>query len=194
MLRLFLCLILCCNPLQSEHPASFYIKVEANTEYHSRYIFSRTDIIPEDKLFPEGQTSAPIECLVEELKAAGIYDHVEAELQFTDEEKVRILLLDTALRQDIEEVTISRVQVVGFPEIDTSIFQKVLLKKGVKPNLPFFRFSFNQLEEKVRRALIAAYPRNKLKEDEDRSYLLSFRPDGDKNVMLVVTSGYLGCK
>lgn len=195
MLRLFLCLILCCHPLQSEQPSSFYIKVEANTEYHSRYIFSRvSDIVPEDKLFTEDQTSVPIECLVEELKAAGIYDHVEAELQFTDEEKERILLLDTELRKDIQEVTISRVQVVGFPEIEASIFQRVLLKKGVKPNLPFFQISFHKLEEKVGRALIAAYPKNKLEAGEDKGYLLSFRPDGDKSVMLVVSSGYTGCK
>lgn len=193
MLKIFSCLVFLLLYSQVDEPAFYIEKVCANTTLDSRYIFNHSNqIIPQDKPVGEGAINKHIECLVSELKASGIFRNVTAELYRTKNANYREVLVNTDYHPEIESFVISEIVLTGFPEIDKQRFQSTLNKAGVKSGDRLLKHFYYDLENKVRNALVKAYPKELY--SDDKSFWLSFRPDGERKVKLIVAPSYSGCR
>jgi hypothetical protein len=192
MLKLFLCLTILPLAVQSD-PSAFYIeKIEANTKYDSRYIFNYAfQIIPQDRPVRESGVKSDIDCLVNELKASGIFEDVRAKLIETSKKNARKLLIDTVYHREIESFIVSEVALDNFPEVDKVKFQSVLNKKDVKTGIPLLKYYYSELEGKIGAALREAYPQNLLK--TNKVYRIIIRPVGGWEVKLIVSSTLPRC-
>ena len=184
------CLLLSLQAGSSE----FYIEqVSANTKYDSRYIFDYAfQVIPQDRPLKESDIKNHIECLVNELKASGIFEDVKVELLRTERANYRRLLINTVYHREIDNFVISEVVLNGFREIDETRFQSSLNKAGIKSGDRLLKHYYYDLEKKIGKALVDVYPKDLY--SDDKTYWLSIRPDGERKVKLIVTPSYSGCR
>jgi len=193
MLKIFSCLAFLLFSLQVDSSAFYIEKIGANTEYSSGYILNHAlQIIPHDRLVKESDIKNHIECLINELKASGIFEDVKVELSQTDKANTRELTVNAIYHREIENFVISEIVLNGFPEIDRTKFQSSLKKVGIKLGERLLRHSYYDLEEKIGKALVAVYPKNLPKDDE--RYWITIRPDGERKVKLLVSPSYSGCR
>lgn len=192
MLKLFLCLAVLLPSVQLGSKA-FYVEVEAHTKYDSRYIFNRSNrIIPQDRPVKESDIQSAIECLVDELKATGLFEDVNANLVSMRKEDVRKLEISTVYHRQIEGFVISEITLDGLQEVDKAQLQSALNEKGVKPGIYFLQYPFSELEEKISEALRAVYPDRSVR-DKIEAPWITVRPDGERAVKLIVSQAYSGC-
>lgn len=190
MLKGFLCLIMALLIMQAESPAFYVENVEVLTKYDSRYILRRTNQtfssdIPSKK--------SDIDRLVAELKATGIFADVQVELTPSKNKNTRKLLISTEDVEQIQEVTISEVDLSGLPEVNNAEFQAALAKRGIANNSYLLKYSFSELEERVSAALREVYPNTLAVKEEMGLAWVTIRADGVKRVKLIVSPAYLGC-
>lgn len=169
--------------------STFYVRdVDVLTEYDSRYVLERVGlIIPPEKSVEQKD----IDCLVNELKASGIFEDVKVELTPAAGGE-RKLTLTCVYPGRIRAITISKVEIEGIPEADKAKFGAGLSKRGVVPGTPLMKYYFRSLEERINAALRASLP-DKMAADFSGSAWLTIRPDGKEKVKLIVSPGYAGC-
>jgi RHS repeat-associated protein len=109
-------------------------RVEALTKHDSRYIFNRSNrIIPQDRLVKESDIQGAVRCLVDDLKASGMFADVRAKLVRTSEVDVRKLEIETVYHRQMANFTISEIALVKLPQVDEAKFQMALKKRGITP-------------------------------------------------------------
>lgn len=193
MLKIFSCLACLLLSLQVDSPAFYIEKISANTTYDSRYIFNYAlQVIPQDRPVRESDIKSHIECLVNELKASGIFEDVKVELRQTEKANYRELVVNTVYRREIDSFVISEVVLNGFHEIDKAQFQTSLNKAGIKSRDRLLKYYYYDLEKKIGKALVDVYPKGLY--SDDKTYWLSIRPDGERKVKLIVAPSYSGCR
>jgi hypothetical protein len=156
MLTFLMFLIISLTPSQFDS-SNFYVEsIEAQTTYDSRYIFERASrIVPPEKLVGMND----IQCLVTELKASGIFEDVKAEVTVTGS-NTRKLLLSCRYRSDIDRFVISEIVLDGVPYADKAKFRTELNRRGVKAGVPFIKYYFRSLEEKINKAFRVSLPKD----------------------------------
>lgn len=193
MLKIFSCVAWLLFSFQVDSSAFYIEKIGANTKYSSWYIFNHaSQIIPQDRLVKEGDIKNHIECLVNELKAGGIFEDIKVELLQTERANARALIVNAVYHREFESFVISEVVLNGFPEVDKAKFQSSLNKAGIESGDRLLKHFYYDLEEKIGEALVDVYPKN-LSRDE-KTYWLSIRPDGERKVKLIVAPSYSGCR
>lgn len=184
MLRLILCSLITLSFMQSDTLAFYIEKIFTDTKYDSRYILGHALLfLPPDKRSNESD----VQCLVSELKASGIFEDVQAKLIQTGKDDARDLEIKPIYHRDIERFVISEIALSGFPEIDRLKFQSLLKKKGIKPGIPFLRFPFNELEDKVGEAGRESYTQIPVTAKNGVPYWITIKSNGLRKVKLIVS-------
>lgn len=189
MLIVFLCAAIWWPAFQANSSTFYVHRTEALTKYDSRYIHDLAYLIlPPDEL----RSSSDVECLVSELKGSGIFQDVQAELLKTDEENVRILKLDTVYQPALGNFVVSAITLNNFADVDPAHFRAALDKKGVKSGIPYLRYSYSDLQQKVEAALLEVLPKTP-GPDDTLLFWISIRASGPRDVKLIVSPRYSGC-
>jgi len=192
MLTLFLCLAIVSPSIQLG-PTGFYVRVEALTEHDSRYIFNRSNrIIPQDRLVKESDIQGAVRCLVDDLKASGMFADVRAQLVRTSEVDVRKLEIETVYHRQMADFIISEISLDKLPQVDEAKFETALKKRGITPGLPLLSYYFSGLEERINEALREALPNSSTKEDMGSAWI-TIRPAGKGKLRLIVSPEYSAC-
>jgi hypothetical protein len=189
MLGMFLSLaIFLANP-QSE-PSAFYVeRVEAQTKYDSTYILERAGVIlPPDKMVGVSD----VECLVNELKASGIFADVRARLIPTGP-RTRRLVLTCVYSPKVQRFTIEGVALDNLPDVDVRKFKSALQKRDLTPGTHLMTYFFRSLEDRVNAAFGEALPEVLARDYSGRTWI-TIRPVSRNRVRLVVSADFTGCK
>lgn len=190
MLKLFLCLAILMAAIQSD-PTGFYVRVEAVTDHDSRYIFNRSNrIIPQYRLVKESDIQGAVQCLVDDLKASGMFADVKAKLVRTSEVDVRKLEIKTVYHRQMASFVISEISLDKLPQVDDAKFQPALKKRGIVPGLPLLSYYYSGLEERINESLEEA---SSSSTKGDMESWITIRPAGSGKVKVVVSSGYSVC-
>lgn len=193
MLTLFLCLAILLPSIQLG-PTDFYVRVEALTEHDSRYIFNRSNrIIPQDRLVKESDIQGAVRCLVDDLKASGMFEDVRVKFVRTREVDVRKLEIKTIYHRQMANFTISEVSLDKLPQIDEAKFQAALKKRGITPGLSLLSYYYSGLEERINEALREAVTNSLTKEDIESAWI-TIRPAGRGKLKLIVSPEYSACR
>lgn len=188
MLKIFLCLAVLLSPARLDSPSFYVERVEVQTKYDSRYIFERVSaIVPPNKLVRESD----IECLISELKASGIFDDIRTKLIQTREDTRRLVLSATYHRQ-LENFIISDITLDELSEVDKAEFQLALDKKGLKLGIPFLKYRYRELVEKITESLREVYPDSSMRDKMGMPWII-IRPVAGNELRLIVSPAYTGC-
>jgi hypothetical protein len=191
MLKLFLCLAVLLLSIQLGR-TGFYVRVEALTDHDSRYIFNRSNrIIPQDRLVKESDIQGAVQCLVDDLKASGMFEDVRAKLLRTSEADVRKLEIETIYHRQMGNLTISEVSLDKLPQVDDVKFQAALKKRGITVGLPLLRYYYSGLEERINDSLAEASS-NSINEGIEPAWI-TIRPAGSRKLKVIVSPGYSVC-
>lgn len=191
MLKLFLCLAILLPSIQLGR-SGFYVRVEALTDHDSRYIFNRSNrIIPQDRLVEESDIQGAVQCLVDDLKASGMFADVRAKLLSTSEADVRKLEIETIYHREMANLTISEVSLDKLPQVDDAKFQAALKKRGITAGLPLLRYYYSGIEERINDSLAEASS-SSLNEGIESAWI-TIRPAGSRKLKVIVSPGYSAC-
>lgn len=170
----------------------FYVRVEALTDHDSRYIFNRSNrIIPQDRLVQESDIQGAVQCLVDDLKASGMFADVRVKLLSTSEADVRKLEIETIYRRELASLTISEVSLDKLPQVDDVKFQAALKKRGITAGLPLLRYYYSGLEERINESLAEASS-SSIDEGTESAWI-TIRPAGSRKLKVIVSPGYSAC-
>lgn len=194
MLRLLLCLAILLPCLQSDS-SSFNVEVHALSKYNAHHIFAYAGrFFPADEPINESDVPRRLECLINELKASAIYEDVQARMKASSREGIRLLEVRVVYHRDIKSLSISEISSEGFPEIDMEKFRSTLSEKGIKTGMRFLKYNFGELTEKITETLREAYPKELIREDDDRPVWFIIRPAGYGEVKLIISSTLPKCE
>ncbi len=189
MLKAYLCLAMSLSLVQLNSTKFHVEQVEAVTKYDSYYIHDLAYmILPPDELRGEDD----VRCLVDELKASGMFANVEAELLRTEDKDARKLTINTVYNPRIKSFVITEITLRDFPAVDPGRFQSALNAAGVKAHIPFLRYPFSDLRERIREALRKTSAKDPT-DDDHPSVWVTIRPDGARKLKLIVSPTYSGC-
>ena len=188
MLRSLVCLAILLT-LQQSDSSTFYVeRVDVMTKYDSRYIlWYANQILPPDKLVRKRD----VDCLIDELKATGLFRDIKADLIQTGPD-TRKLELVTDYQTQIESFVISEIVLDRLPEADEARFRTALKNHGVTLGLPVLTYYYRGLEERINRAMREALPMKLVKEDMGTAWI-TIRPAGLKKLRLIVSPDYSRC-
>lgn len=187
MLRLILSVTILLTSAQT-HSSTFYVRVEALSKYNAHHIFANaSEFFPPDTPIRESETQRKIECLTSELKASGIYEDVQAEMNPSSREGTRLLEVRVEYHRNIENLTISEISPDGFSEVDMEKFRSILAAKSVEPGMRFLKFNFGRLTEEIAEALRESYPKGSIREDDDIPVWFILRPAGEDKLKLIIS-------
>ena len=193
MLRTFLCLAMVLPSIQSGSP-SFYVQVEAFSKYNAHYIFAyASEFFPPDEPVKEIDVPRKIHCLVNELKASGIYEDVEAEVNPSSREGIRWLYVRVIYCRNIKNLVISEILQEGFPEVNMEKFKSLLKENGIEPGIRFLKYNYAELTDKALNSLREAYPKELIQGDDDKRAWFIIRPAGYGKVKLTISSAIPTC-
>jgi hypothetical protein len=194
MPRVVLCLAIFLSSTQS-NSSSFSVQVEAFSKYNADYIFVYgAHFFPPDKLISEVDAPQKINCLLGELKASGIYKDVRVKFRPSSREGSRWLEVRVTYPQYIKQLAISEISLEGFPEVDQEKFQSQLRKRGVAPGTRFLTYNFFELRDKITEAAGEAYPKELIREEDDRPAWFVIRPAGSRRVKVTLSSTLPKCE
>jgi hypothetical protein len=170
--------------VQSDQPAFRVGGVSANTKYDARYILnSALHFLPPEEL----RKNSDVECLVNELKASGLFEQVHAKLADTGKENVRNLVIDTVYRSDVESFVIREINLAGYQNVDKKKFNAALKRRGILVGIPLMKYFYSRLEDLIATALREAYQHGSITKGQDQPIWIAIRPDGHKGVRLTVS-------
>lgn len=194
MPRLLLCLAILLPSVQSDS-SSFYVEVHAFSKYNAHHIFAYAgEFFPPDEPMREADVPKRIKCLVNELKTSGLYEDVQAQMNPSSREGIRLLNVHVVYHRDIKNLAISEISPEGFPEIDVEKFRAILKEKGVRTGMRFLKYNLGELTEKMTAALREAYPKELIQETDDRSVWFIIRPGRYRDVKIVISSALPRCE
>lgn len=192
MLKLLLCLAILLPSIQLG-ATGFYVRVEALTEHDSTYIFNRSNrIIPQDRLVKESEIQGAVRCLVDDLKASGMFADVRAKLVRTSEVDVRKLEIETVYHRQTAAFIISEISLDKLPQVNEAKLQTALKKRGITPGLPLLRYYYSGLQERINEAF-REVSSNSLTKEHIGSAWITIRPAGRGKLKLIVSPEYSAC-
>ncbi len=186
MLKLLLCSAMLLLYMQPTQPA-FYVKVEVDTELNATYIIERSNlIIPQDRMVKAREIEEDVSCLVNDLMSSGIFENVEAKLIPTGEANIRKLVITPAYHRQIADFVVAEIILDDFPEVDATNFQSALSEKGIRQEIPFLKYYFSELMEKIDEALHDVYPSSSASRVVETPWI-TIRLVGEGRIKLVVS-------
>jgi hypothetical protein len=166
----------------------FDIGTVVHSKFDTSQVFSVAHYwLPEDKQFSESDANKKVACVENELKATGIYSEIKTYLFETIKENSRGLEIQVEYPDEFERFVISDIYLEGFPEIEPAKFQAALDVRGVELIIPFLKYKFDKLEDKIFSAFREAYPKYLRQKDYGSKLWILVRLSGDKQVRLVVS-------
>lgn len=171
--------------MQLEQPTFYVEKIFANTKYDARYILNRALLLlPPEELKGQGD----VECLVNELKASGLFQKVQARLIEAGRKNARNLEIDAIYHTNIESFVIKDISLIGYPKADKEKFLISLKRQGIFIKTPLLKYFYGELENKIATALRNSHSNTLLTDDQDLPIWVTIRPDGKNGVKLIVSS------
>lgn len=190
MLKISLLLVIVLASFQAS-PTSFYVRVEALTDYDSRYIFYRSNqIIPQDRRVHEGDIKDAVQCLVDDLKATGMFANVTTSLVKTSDDDVRKLEINTTYQRGFPRFIISEISLDKMPQVDALKFQAALKKRGLVPGIRLLQHYYSGLDEKINESVAEAASGSASGDLHPR---ITIRPAGTEKVKILISPEYLAC-
>jgi outer membrane protein assembly factor BamA len=186
MLQLLL-ILLFVFPLSQQSKSDFYVeRVEVDTEYDARYVRDVTvAIMPPDRLVSERDVT----CVIDELKASGIFSSVEVKILLTKDKDIRRLFIAAKLHSQIESFVINDFVVNGISEVDEEKFRAKLIEYGLNKGDLFWKFPYGELKRKITKAINEAKSKNATQDDEIIPWI-AIKADGVEKVRIVVSESY----
>jgi hypothetical protein len=174
---------------------TFYVEVHALSKYNAHHIFAYAGkFFPPDEPMREAEVPRRIECLINELKASGIYEDVQAQMKPSSREGIRLLKVHVVYHRYIKNLAISEISPEGFPEIDIEKFRSILKEKGIRMGMRFLKYNLRELTEKMTEALREAYPKELIQKNDDRPLWFIIRPGGYGDVKIIISSALPRCE
>jgi hypothetical protein len=189
MLELLFCLIMSFVPAQSGAPKFYVDQTVVYTDYGSIYILKLANkIVPPDELHSESDVA----CLIEEVKKSGMFINVQAEIVQGDRNDMRVLTITANPEPRLQSLTLSNVELVGFPKVDIASFKQALDNHDVRPGGLLAKYSLGELMDRVNLALEDTSQNGGHKSDTEIPWI-TVSPSGPGSVKLIVSPQYSGC-
>jgi hypothetical protein len=138
-------------------PESFVVdRVEVHAQFDSSYVLALANAItPPNKAV----TEADVQCLLDEIRASGLFQRVETKWE-KREEGVRRLSLYCTPKSDRKRITISKFSLIGLSDVNENEFLKRMGEKGVFAGMRLIEFPFDRLndiiDESIRQSISPA--------------------------------------
>ena len=149
--------------------------------------------LPEDKRFSENDAVKKVGCIENELKATGIYSEVKTYLFETIKENSRGLEIQVEYPEEFDQYKINEISIENFPEVNSADFQMALNVRGVEADIPFLKYRFDELQDKIVKAFRESYPKYLRRKEDNRKLWISVRPSGYKLFKVTVLSNFPEC-
>lgn len=146
LMLLTLCLIAPFGYQSSEKPATFVVeRVEVHAQFDSGYILALANtLVPPDRAV----TQSDVQCLLDELKASGLFRKVEAKWA-NESLSVRRLLLYCTSKSNRNRITISKFSLCALPGVNGEEFYKRMGDKGAVSGIALGQFTYDELNDVI---------------------------------------------
>jgi hypothetical protein len=159
-------------------PETFVIdRVEVHTTFDAAYVLALANAItPPNK----SVTEADVECLLNEIRATGLFRRVETKWERRDD-GVRRLLLYCTPKSDRKRITISKFSLIDLSDVNENEFLKRMGEKGAFVGMRLVEFPYERLNDIVDESIHESVPAA-LASKYNGSAWIQFRKDPLGNV------------
>ena len=190
LMILTLCLIAPFGYQSSEKPATFVVeRVEAHAQFDSAYILALANtLVPPDRAV----TQSDVQCLLDELRASGLFEKVEAKWEH-ETLRVRRLSLYCTSKSNRNRITISKFSLCALPGVNEEEFLKRMGEKGAVSGIALGQFTYDELNDIIDDSIHQSVRADFAGKYNGSAWVL-FRPDESGSVEVLILPESPSCK
>jgi hypothetical protein len=150
-MKLWLAVLIASIAMQNASGQVFYVsRTEVFDNHNSNYLITHASVLlPPDRLLSEKNILA----YVKEMKATGLYPHIDWKLVRTKDADTAVLRIYPRYAADYENLRVAEFVLRGFPSTNKEKFLAFLKKEGLPIGSKLIAFSYSEIVDKIQKAI-----------------------------------------